>query len=77
MTTTPASLSHTPSLTDGSTLAAVIDCSSTHLKIDMDRGYMVRELFEILLRTTSQGDSIEQTVRALAPQRQFHSLPPQ
>lgn len=65
MTTTPAPLSPSPALTDESTLEAAIECLSTHLSIDMEGGYTVRELFELLLRTASQGDSIEQTVRAL------------
>jgi hypothetical protein len=35
------------------------------VKIEMEGGYTVRELFEVLLRAASQGESIEQTVRAL------------
>jgi Transposase DDE domain len=65
MTTTPTSLSLTPALTDEGTLASAIDCLTTNLPIDMSGGYTVRDLFEILVRTASRGESIEQTVRAL------------
>jgi Transposase DDE domain len=63
--TTPNSLSLTPALTDEGTLASAIDCLTTNLPIDMSGGYTVRELFEILVRTASRGESIEQTVRGL------------
>jgi hypothetical protein len=65
MTTTPTSLSPIPALTDEGTLASAIDCLTTNLPIDMSGGYTVRDLFEILVRTASRGESIEQTVRAL------------
>jgi hypothetical protein len=63
MTTTPSQLS--PALDDQSTLESAIECLSTHLPISMEGGYTVRELFEILVRAASRGDSIEQTTRAL------------
>lgn len=50
MTTYPSSLSSTPALTDEGTLESVIDCLSKHLSVEMDGGYTVRELFEILVR---------------------------
>ena len=65
MTITPASLSPTPALTDEGTLESAIDCLTSHLKINMSGGYTVRDLFEILVRTASRGESIEQTVRGL------------
>jgi hypothetical protein len=65
MTTTPASLSPTPALTDEGTLESAIDCLTSHLEINMSGGYTVRDLFEILVRTASRGESIEQTVRGL------------
>jgi hypothetical protein len=65
MTTTPTSLSPTPALTDEGTLESAIDCLTSQLTIDMSGGYTVRDLFEILVRTASKGESIEQTVRAL------------
>jgi Transposase DDE domain len=63
--TTPTSLSLTPALTDEGTLESAIDCLTTNLPIDMSGGYTVRDLFEILVRTASRGESIEQTVRGL------------
>ena len=65
MTTTPNSLSLTPALTDEGTLESAINCLTTNLPIDMSGGYTVRDLFEILVRTASRGESIEQTVRGL------------
>jgi Transposase DDE domain len=65
MTTTPTELSPTPALTDERTLESAIDCLTTNLPITMEGSYTVRELFEILVRAASQGDTIEQTVRAL------------
>jgi putative transposase len=65
MTTTPTLLSPTPALTDEGTLESAIDCLTSNLEINMSGGYTVRDLFEILVRTASRGESIEQTVRAL------------
>jgi Transposase DDE domain len=65
MTTTPISLSQNPALTDEGTLESAIDCLTSNLEINMSGGYTVRDLFEILVRTASRGDSIEQTVRGL------------
>jgi putative transposase len=65
MTTTPNLLSQTPALTDEGTLESAIDCLTSNIEIEMSGGYTVRDLFEILLRTASRGESIEQTVRAL------------
>jgi putative transposase len=65
MTTTPNLLSQTPALTDEGTLESAIDCLTSNIEIEMSGGYTVRDLFEILVRTASQGQSIEQTVRAL------------
>jgi putative transposase len=65
MTTTPNLLSPTPALTDEGTLESAIDCLTSNLEINMSGGYTVRDLFEILVRTASRGDSIEQTVRGL------------
>jgi hypothetical protein len=76
MTTTPNLLSPTPALTDEGTLESAIDCLTTNLPIDMSGGYTVRDLFEILVRTASRGESIEQTVRALNGTLVFHALFP-
>ena len=65
MTTYPISLSSTPALTDEGTLESVIDCLSEHLPVEMDGSYTVRELFEILVRAASRGDSIEHTAKTL------------
>ena len=65
MTTYPISLSSTPALTDEGTLESVIDCLSEHLSVEMDGSYTVRELFEILVRAASRGDSIEHTAKTL------------
>ena len=65
MTTYPISLSSTPALTDEGTLDSVIDCLSKHLPVEMEGSYTVRELFEILVRAASRGDSIEHTAKTL------------
>jgi len=65
MTTTQNLLSPTPALTDEGTLESAIDCLTSHLEIKMSGGYTVRDLFEILVRTASRGESIEQTVKGL------------
>lgn len=61
----PSSLSSTPALTDESTLDSAVDCLTEHLPISMDGSYTVREVFEVLIRAASRGDSIEHTVRTL------------
>lgn len=66
MTTYPSTLSTAPALTDEATLDSAVDCLSTHLPIEMKGSYTLRDLFEILLRSASRGDSIEHTVRSLA-----------
>ena len=48
------------------TLDSAVDCLLTHLPIEMKGSYTLRDLFEILLRSASRGDSIEHTVRSLA-----------
>jgi hypothetical protein len=65
MTTYPASLSTAPALTDEATLDSALDCLLEHLPLEMGGSYTLRELFEILLRAASRGDSIEHTVRSL------------
>ncbi len=55
----PSSLSSTPALTDESTLDSAVDCLTEHLPISMDGSYTVREVFEVLIRAASRGDSIE------------------
>ncbi len=65
MRTYPSSLSTTPVLNDEATLEEAVDCLLEHLPIEMEGGYTLRELFEILLRAASQGDSIEHTARSL------------
>jgi putative transposase len=65
MTTHPSSLSTTPALTDESTLDSAVDCLLEHLPLEMEGSYTLRDLFEILLRAASRGDSIEHTVRSL------------
>jgi Transposase DDE domain len=66
MTTYPSSLlSPTPALTDEATLEAAVDILSAHLPIEMEGGYTPQDLFEILLRAASRGDSIEHTAQRL------------
>ena len=65
MMTYPISLSPTPALTDESTLESAIDCLTTHLPLPAEGTYTAREIFEILVRAASRGDSIEHTTRAL------------
>jgi hypothetical protein len=65
MTSSPTSLCNTPALSDQSTLDSTIDCLLTHLPLEMNGTYTVREVFEILVRAASRGDSLEQTVRSL------------
>ncbi|MBD2120269.1 hypothetical protein [Trichocoleus sp. FACHB-262] len=64
MTPTPSSLSTTPALTDQTTLKAALNCLLDHVALDMQGGYSLQELFE-LLRAASRGDSIEHTARCL------------
>jgi Transposase DDE domain len=65
MTTYPCLLSASPALTDEATLEVALDCLLEHLPIEMEGGYRPEDLFEILLRAASRGDSIEHTVRQL------------
>jgi len=65
MTAYPNSLSPSPALSDERTLESAINCLTEHLPITMKGSYSVREMFEILVRCASRGDSIEQTVRTL------------
>ena len=65
MTTYPSPLSTTPALTDEATLEVALDCLQQHLPIQMEGGYSPQELFELLLRAASRGDSIEHTARQL------------
>lgn len=65
MTTYPPPLSTSPALSDEATLEVAVDCLLEHLPIEMEGGYSPQDLFEILLRAASRGDSIEHTVRQL------------
>ena len=65
MTTYPSPLSPSPALTDEATLEVALDCLLEHLPIEMEGGYTPADLFKILLRAASRGDSIEHTVRQL------------
>lgn len=65
MTTYPDPLSTSPVLTDETTLEVAVNCLLEHLPIEMEGGYSPQDLFEILLRSASRGDSIEHTVRQL------------
>jgi hypothetical protein len=65
MTTYPSSLSTSPALTDEATLEVALDCLLEHLPIEMEGAYTPADLFEILLRAASRGDSIEHTVQQL------------
>ena len=66
MATYPLPLSATPVLTDETTLKAAIDCLSEHLPLEMEGVYTPQDLFEVLLRAASRGDSIEHTVHTLS-----------
>jgi hypothetical protein len=65
MTSYPTSLCDTPVVSDQSTLDSTIDCLLTHLPLEMNGNYTVREVFEILVRAASRGESLEHTVRSL------------
>lgn len=65
MTTYPSSLSPAPALTDEATLEVALDCLLEHLSMDMEGGYTLQDLFEILLRAASRSDSIEHTTQRL------------
>jgi putative transposase len=65
MTTYPSSLSPAPALTDEATLEVALDCLLEHLSLDMEGGYTLQDLFEILLRVASRSDSIEHTTQRL------------
>jgi hypothetical protein len=65
MTTYPSSLSPAPALTDEGTLEAALDCLLESVPLNMEGGYTRQDLFEILLRAASRGDSIEHTAQRL------------
>lgn len=65
MTTYPLPLSATPALTDEATLQAAIDCLSEHLPLEMEGVYTPQDVFAVLLRAASRGDSIEHTAYTL------------
>jgi len=65
MITYPISLSPTPALTDEGTLESAIDCLTQPLPLTAEGTDTAREIFEILVRAASRGDSIEHTTRAL------------
>ncbi|WP_416668968.1 ISH3 family transposase [Egbenema bharatensis] len=65
MTIYPSSLSPAPALTDEATLEVALDCLLEHLSLDMQGGYTLQDLFEILLRAASRSDSIEHTTQRL------------
>ncbi|WP_421654834.1 hypothetical protein [Leptothermofonsia sp. ETS-13] len=52
-------------MSDESTLECTIECLMEHLPLEINGNYTVPEVFEILVRAASRGDSIEQTVRSL------------
>jgi putative transposase len=52
-------------LTDEGTLDSAIACLLTHLPLEMEGRSTLRDLFAILLRAASRGDSLEHTVRSL------------
>jgi Transposase DDE domain len=66
MTSYPNSFSHSPALTDESTLQSAVDCLEPHLPLELNGPYGARDILAILLRAASRGDSIEQTVRTLS-----------
>jgi putative transposase len=65
MTTYPLPLSATPALADEATLQAAIDCLSEHLPLEMEGVYTPQDVFAVLLRAASRGDSIEHTAYTL------------
>jgi putative transposase len=65
MTTYPLQLSATPALTDEATLQAAIDCLTEHLPLEMEGVYTPQDVFAVLLRAASRGDSIEHTAFSL------------
>lgn len=65
MTSYPSPLSSTPALTDETTLQSAIDCLLKHVPLEMRGDYSPQELFAILIRAASRGDSIEHTVHQL------------
>jgi hypothetical protein len=64
-TTSSSSLSPKPALTGEQTLSTAVNCLLEHVPLETEGGYSPTELFAILLRAASQGDSIEQTARSL------------
>jgi hypothetical protein len=65
MKTYPLPLSATPALTDEATLQAAIYCLSEHLPLEMEGVYTLQDIFAVLLRAASRGDSIEHTAYTL------------
>ncbi len=65
MKTYPLPLSTTPALTNEATLQAAIDCLSEHLPLEMEDVYTLQDIFAVLLRAASRGDSIEHTAYTL------------
>lgn len=63
--TYPYSSSSTPALTDESTLEVAVDCLLEHLPITMEGAYTPEDLFAIMFRAASRGDSIEHTIKRL------------
>ncbi len=63
--TYPYPIPTTPVLTDESTLEFALDCLLEHLPITMEGEYRPEDLFEIMLRAASRGDSIEHTIKRL------------
>ena len=63
--TYPASSSTTPALTDESTLEGAMNCLLEHLPLETEGGYSPEDLFQVMLRAASRGDSLEHTVKRL------------
>lgn len=63
--TYPSSSSSTPVLTDERTLEVALDCLLEHVPIETEGGYSPEDLFQIMLRAASRGDSLEHTVKRL------------
>ena len=52
-------------LTDDDTLADVIECLTVHIPVETQGACDQRDLFNILVRAASKGDSIENTAKTL------------
>lgn len=64
--TYPSSRSTTPSLTDETIHSLAMECLVEHLPLTMEGGYSAADLFAIMLRAASRGDSIEHTSKRLS-----------